>query len=331
MKNTMHAIHVESDSEHTLTWRETTRPEPEPDQVLIEVRAAGVNRADLSQRRGAYPPPPGASPTLGLECAGVVAAVGDTVTRLEVGDDVFALLTGGGYAEYTTAHEGTVELLPDGLNYTEGAAVAEVYATAYLNLFVEAGLKPGDWALIHAGASGVGTASLQLCRALGVHAIATASTGKQQVLRDLGAHPIDRLAEDFLPRVKELTGGRGVDVILDPVGADYLERNVDALSAYGRLVIIGLMGGRAAELNLGRLMVKRLRVIGSVLRARPDEEKAALFDRMREEVWPMLTDGTLEPIIHATYPIANAQAAHEVMARNENTGKLILVRERGER
>jgi len=327
MMTMMHAIHVEDDSEHTLTWRQTQKPEPGPGQVLIDVRAAGVNRADLSQRRGAYPPPPGASPILGLECAGVVEAVGEGVTRFAPGDDVFALLTGGGYAEYATAHEGSVELLPEGFDHAQGAAVAEVFATAYLNLFVEAGLKPGEWALIHAGASGVGTAALQLCRAMGVHAIATASTPKLETLTELGAHAIDRLTEDFLPRVKEITRGRGVDVILDPVGANYLARDIGALATYGRVVIIGLMSGRTAELDLGRLMVKRLRVIGSVLRARSDEEKATLFDRMREDVWPKLADGTLFPIIHATYPIADAQAAHDAMAANENTGKLILVRE----
>ena len=308
-----------------MVWEETADVTYGPDEVLVEVRATAVNRADLSQARGHYPPPPGASEVLGLEMAGVISEVGANVTGWQPSDRVMALLPGGGYAERVAVPAGMLLRLPDGWSFVQGAAVPEVWYTAYLNLFDEGQLKVGETALIHAGASGVGTAAIQLVVDAGARAIATAgSDEKVAFCRELGAEAINYKSQDFLAEVVALTDGQGVDVILDPVGGDYLARNVDALRRFGRLVNIGLLGGTKGELNMGQLLGKRLRLIGSTLRARPVEEKIALTRRFAAEVMPKLADGRLRPIIDTTFPVTEAQAAHEYVQANRNIGKVIL-------
>ncbi len=308
-----------------LVWADAADVVHGPDEVLVAVRATAVNRADLMQARGHYPPPPGASEILGLEMAGVISEVGANVTGWQPGDRVMALLPGGGYAERAAVPAGMLLRLPDGWSFAQGAAVPEVWYTAYLNLFDEGQLKPGETALIHAGASGVGTAAIQLVIDAGARAIATAgSDDKVAFCRELGAEAINYKTQDFLAEALALTDGQGVDVILDPVGGDYLARNVDALRRFGRLVNIGLLGGVNGELNMGQLLGKRLRLIGSTLRARPVAEKIALTRRFAAEVMPKLADGRLRPIIDTAFSIAEAQAAHEYVAANRNIGKVIL-------
>ncbi|MEZ4516019.1 MAG: NAD(P)H-quinone oxidoreductase [Chloroflexota bacterium] len=309
-----------------LVWEEAPDVTYGPDEVLVDVWATAVNRADLSQARGSYPPPSGASEILGLEMAGVIREVGSDVDVWQPGDRVCALLPGGGYAEQVAVPAGMLLRLPDAWSYEQGAAVPEVWYTAFVNLFLEGQLQPGQVALIHAGASGVGTAAIQLVVAAGARAFVTVgSPEKQQTCRELGAElAINRKTEDFLEAVMAATGGTGVDVILDPVGADYLSRNVRALARYGRLVHIGLLSGAKAELDLGQVMGKRLHLIGSTLRSRPLTEKIAITCRFEQEVWPRLVSGKLRPIIDRVFPIADAQAAHEYVRANRNTGKVVL-------
>ena len=260
-----------------LRLGEAPRPRPGPGQVLIRVGATSVNRADLQQRAGNYPPPPGESEILGLEVAGVIEELGPDVTGWRAGDRVMTLVGGGGYAEYAIAPASTLMPVPEGMDFTQAAAISEVWLTAYLNVFREAGLQPGETLLVHGGASGVGTAAIQLAKALGPARVIVTVGGedKAAACRALGAdHAILYKTEDFSKRVLEITEKRGADVILDHIGGAYLEPNLACLALYGRLVIIGLLGGPKAELNIGRLMVKRQRIIGSVLRARPVEEKA---------------------------------------------------------
>lgn len=323
----MHAIIAIEDAENTLVWDETPTPTPAANQVLLRIEATAVNRADLSQRAGAYPPPAGASPILGLEAAGTIEALGEGVTAWKVGDRVCALLSGGGYAEYAAVPQGHLLPIPDHMSFEQAAALPEVLTTAYLNLYIEAALQPGEVALIHAGGSGVGTAAIQLCRELGNPCITTASGDKLDALRALGATlALDRRAPDFdfVAACKAATDGRGVDVILDPVGAAYLPLNIKALAPRGRLVIIGLMGGAAGELPIGQLMLKRLRVVGSVLRSRSNDEKDAIIARLREHVWPLVTAGRIRPIIDRTLPIQQAQAAHDLLAANDTLGKIVM-------
>ncbi len=311
-----------------LVWGEAQTPAPGPGEVGIAVRASAVNRADLLQRRGGYAPPPGASDILGLECAGTVAAVGAGVSRVEVGDRVCALLAGGGYAEQVVAPAGQVLKMPAGLSFEEAAALPEVFATAYLNLYMEAALGFGETALVHAGASGVGTAAIQLCRAFGNPCFVTAGQASK-IARcvELGAQAgCVRHDERFADRVKEWTDGRGVDVILDPVGGAYLADNLASLAVDGRLVVIGLMGGAElnAEAGLAQMMMKRLRVIGSTLRARPIARKALVMDALKERVWPELAAGAIRPIIEAVIPMPDADEAHRLIAGNETFGKVVL-------
>ena len=322
----MKAISVQGDKKTPiLVWEETGDIGYEPDEVLVDVRATAVNRADLSQARGHYPPPPGASDILGLEMAGVVRAVGGSVSGRQPGDRVCALLPGGGYAERVAVPAGMLLRLPDEWSFVQGAAVPEVWYTAYINLFDEGELQAGETALIHAGASGVGTAAIQLAVEAGANAIATVgSDEKAAFCRELGAVAINYKEQDFLAEVMAATDGQGVDVILDPVGGDYLARNVSALRRFGRLVNIGLLGGTKGELNMGLLLGKRLRVIGSTLRARPVAEKIAITRRFETQVWPKLIAGQLRPIIDQAFPIAEAQAAHEHVLANRNIGKVIL-------
>lgn len=320
---TMKAIQIEGDE---LVWNDAPVPELGAGEIRIAVQATAVNRADLAQRAGNYPPPPGASDIMGLECAGEVVEVGEGVTRVRPGELVCALLAGGGYAEQVVAPAGQVLRVPAGFDAVRAAAIPEVFATAYLNLYMEAALAKGERVLLHAGASGVGTAAIQLCRAFHNPCLVTAG-GQEKIERcvALGADGgADRHAGDFEDTVKAWTGGDGVDVILDPVGAAYLEQNLRCLARRGRLVLIGLMGGVTSEINLGLLMMKRLRVIGSTLRARPVSEKAAVMDALHERVWPLLESGAVTPVIETTLPIQDAGRAHALVASNETVGKVVL-------
>ena len=323
----MKAIEVVGDR---LAWREAEEPPLGPGQVRIENHATAVNRADLAQRQGRYPPPPGASRILGLECAGVVAAVGAGVSRAKPGDAVCALLSGGGYAETVVAPAGQVLPAPAGLDFVEAASLPEVYATAYLNLFMEAGLERGERVLLHAGASGVGTAAIQLCRAFGNPVFVTAgSAAKIDRCVALGADGgCDRHAADFAAAVADWSDGRGADVILDPVGGAYLDANMRSLAVDGRLVVIGLLGGAEAALPLARLMTKRLRVIGSTLRARSIGAKALVMDALLERVWPLVESGEVKPVIDRVFPIEEAEAAHARLAGNATVGKVALAIQR---
>ena len=319
----MKAIRIAGDD---LVWQETEEPLLGPGEVRIENHATAVNRADLSQRAGAYPPPPGASPVLGLECAGVVAAVGEGVARVAPGDEVCALLAGGGYAETVVAPAGQVLKKPATLTFEEAASIPEVFATAYLNLFMEAGLSKGEHAVIHAGASGVGTAATQMCRAFGNPVYVTAGS-QDKIDRCIGfgaAAGMDRHQGDFSAAVRKWTDGRGADVILDPVGGAYLAANLASLATDGRLVIIGLLGGATADVALGTMMVKRLRIIGSTLRARPIAAKATVMDALKERVWPLLENGTIRPVIERIFPVEEAADAHELIAGNQTFGKVVL-------
>ncbi len=309
-----------------LEWQDTQALTAGPGEVLIQNAASAVNRADLAQAAGAYPPPPGASPILGLECAGEVLAVGEGVTRVAVGDRVCALLSGGGYAEQVVAPAGQVLPIPAGLSFVEAAALPEVFATAYLNLFMEARMVPGERAVLHAGASGVGTAGVQMCKAFGNPVFVTAGNADKIArcveLGAAGGH--SRHEGSFVEAVQAFSADKGADVILDPVGASYLPDNQAALAIDGRLVIIGLMGGMQAELNLGLMMMKRQRVIGSTLRARSVPAKSAVMDALHERVWPLIESGEIKPIIEAEVALSDAGQAHALIAGNETVGKVIL-------
>jgi putative PIG3 family NAD(P)H quinone oxidoreductase len=321
----MKAIQVRDDEHNTLEWTDAETPSPGPGEVLIDAAATAVNRADLLQRRGLYPVPEGASPILGLEASGTIAQLGEGVEGWQVGDRVCALLGGGGYAQKVVVPADMLLPVPQHIDLVEAAAIPEVFYTAYLNIFLEADQSEGERVLVHAGASGVGTAAIQLCRVFDSPVYATASGSKLDFLRDLGVEEaIDRREEDFAERIEALTDGEGVDIILDPVAADYLERNLSILKRCGRLVIIGLLSGTRAELPLAPLLRKRLRVIGSVLRSRSPQEKAHITDRFRQEVWPWFESGDLSPVIYRMLPIAAANEAHDILQGNENIGKVVL-------
>ncbi|MCY3849902.1 MAG: NAD(P)H-quinone oxidoreductase [Acidimicrobiaceae bacterium] len=309
-----------------LVWSDTPSPSLGDGEIRIEVRASAVNRADLAQRAGFYPPPPGASPIMGLECAGVVSEIAEDVTGFETGDEVCALLAGGGYAEEVAVPAPQVVPVPAGLSFVEAAALPEVFATAYLNLHIEAALAPGERVLLHAGASGVGTAAIQLCRAFGNPVFVTAGADdKVERCVTLGASGgSNRHSGSFVDHVESWTEGNGFDVILDPVGAGYLNENIGSLAIGGRLVLIGLMSGATAEISLGLLMMKRLRVIGSTLRARPVHEKRVVMSALRERVWPLIESGGIGPVIDEVIPIAEADRAHELIESNETFGKVVL-------
>ncbi|MDE0757015.1 MAG: NAD(P)H-quinone oxidoreductase [Pseudomonadales bacterium] len=310
----------------SLDWSNFPDPELKQGEVLIEVSASTINRADLMQRRGLYPPPAGASPILGLECSGIVTQVSETVDRFKEGDSVCALLAGGGYAQKVAVDQGSVLPVPAGLTLLEAASLPEVYATAWLNLFIEAGLKPGEKVILHAGASGVGTAAIQLCKAFGSPSFVTAgSEEKLDFCRTLGATDgFNRHDGSFLQAAKAFSGTAGADVILDPVGGAYLEDNLNVLGLYGRLVLIGLMGGSNRDINLGQLMVKRLRVIGSTLRARSLLEKAAIIKDLQEQVWPKIAEGEIRPVIDKVFPMQAAAEAQDWVATDQTIGKVVL-------
>jgi putative PIG3 family NAD(P)H quinone oxidoreductase len=303
-------------------------PDPEvgPGDVLIEVSATAVNRADLMQRMGFYPPPPGASDVIGLECSGTVAAVGAEVTTYAVGDRVCALLAGGGYAELVAVPAGQVMPVPDGLDLVTAAALPEVAATVWSNVMMVAGLRPDETFLVHGGAGGIGTFAIQLVHRLGARVLTTAgSAEKLAICRELGADvAIDYKQQDFVEAVREATNGHGADVILDNMGASYLGRNVEALATEGRLVVIGLQGGVTGELNLGALMGKRAAVISTGLRARPVSEKSAICAAVVEHVWPLVADGSVRPIVDRTLPLAEAATAHQLMEDSGHVGKIVL-------
>ena len=322
----MKATLIAGDGSGTLSWGDAPEPTCGPSDVVVDVHATAVNRADLLQRRGFYPPPPGESDVLGLEAAGVVASVGANVTRVKVGERVCCLLAGGGYAERIVVNEAMALPIPAGLDFVQAAAIPEAFYTAFANIVQEASLAAGERVLIHAGASGVGTAAIQLVKARGAVAYVTAgSDDKLARCKALGADAgINYKTERFGERVAALTDSKGVDVILDCIGGSYLEANVASLGPQGRLVIIGLMGGAKADINLGLLVSRRLRVIGSVLRTRSLAEKVAITDAFRAEVLPLFASGELKPIVDKVYPIADAAAAHDYVAANRNFGKVVL-------
>ena len=323
----MYAIVAESSD--NLLWREVPDVSPEHGEVLVKVSSAGVNRADLLQAAGNYPPPPGASPILGLEVSGVIAAVGGGVSDWRVGQEVCALLAGGGYAEFVAVPAGQLMPLPSGVGLHDAAALPEVACTVWSNVVTAAALQPGEVLLVHGGASGIGTHAIQVAHALGATVAATAgSADKLELCREFGADTvISYRNEDFVDRIREATGGAGADVILDIMGAAYLDRNLDALAPDGRLVIIGMQGGVKADLNIGKLMTKRLRVIGTTLRARPvggAHGKSAIVAQVVASVWPMIADGRVRPVIGARYPITDAARAHRALASGETYGKVLL-------
>jgi putative PIG3 family NAD(P)H quinone oxidoreductase len=301
-------------------------PAPGPGELRIRVAATAVNRADLLQRQGLYPPPPGASPILGLECAGTVAELGEGVAGWRVGDRAMALLAGGGYAEEVVVHAGSAMAVPARLSLEEAAAVPEVFLTAYLNLFELGGLAAGGTALVHGGGSGVGTAAIQLCRAAAARVFVTAgSPDKCQRCRALGADlAVDYRSESFAEQVRQATGGRGVDVVLDSIGAAYLADNLGSLALGGRLVLIGLMGGAKAEIGLAALLARRLSVIGSTLRTRPIEEKAAIVAGFQARFGDDLATGRIRPVVDRVLPLAAVADAHRAMKASEHFGKIVL-------
>lgn len=305
-----------------------TRPTPVPraGDVVIEVAAAGINRPDVLQRQGAYPAPPGASDLPGLEVAGIVAALGEGVTSLSLGDAVCALVPGGGYAQYCSVDARLCLPLPPGYNMIRAAALPETFFTVWHNVFERGGLKAGEKILIHGGASGIGTTAIQLASALGAMVYATASgAAKCKACSDLGAiRAIDYTTEDFVEIIKAETKGKGVDVILDMVGGDYMPRNVKSLAMDGRLVSIGFMRGSSADMNMMPVMLKRLTLTGSTLRPQSNDAKARMAQGLRETVWPLLASGRIAPVIHATFPLAQASEAHRLMESNAHIGKIVL-------
>ena len=301
-------------------------PQPAAGEVLIKVATAGVNRPDCLQRQGSYPPPPGASDIPGLEVAGTLAALGEGVSNWRIGDEVCALLTGGGYAEYCTAPAPQCLPVPTGLTLQQAAALPETFFTVWSNIFDRARLQPGEILLVHGGASGIGTTAIQLATALGSRVFATVGgVDKIQACLDLGAERvIDYREQDFVQTVKEVTRNRGVDVILDMVGGDYMQRNLSALAVEGRLVFIAFLRGAKVELNLAPVMMKRLTITGSTLRARPIEDKAPIAAALQKTVWPLLASGAIRPIIDRIFPFTEAAAAHALMESNRHVGKILL-------
>ena len=305
-----------------------TRPVPRPGagEVLIKVAAAGVNRPDVLQRKGGYPPPKGASDIPGLEVAGTVVAAGPEVETPKVGEQVCALVTGGGYAEYCVAPAPQCLPVPRGFSLEQAACLPETFFTVWINVFQRSGLKPGESFLVHGGTSGIGTTAIQLAKAFGCTVFATAgSAEKVKACKDLGAdHAINYKDEDFVYVVNESTGGKGVDVILDMVGGDYIARDIKALAEDGRLSFIAFLGGPKAEVNFAAVMMKRLTITGSTLRARPVAVKAALAAELKAKVWPLLEAGTVAPVMAARFPLAEAARAHALMESSGHIGKIVL-------
>ncbi|TDC38739.1 NAD(P)H-quinone oxidoreductase [Micromonospora sp. KC213] len=308
-----------------LVWAEVPDPEPGPGEVVMAVRASAVNRADLLQRQGHYPPPPGAPAYPGLECSGVVAALGPGVTGWQVGQQVCALLAGGGYAERVAVPAGQLLPVPVGVDLVDAAALPEVACTVWSNVVRLAGLGKGETLLVHGGGSGIGTFAIQLGTALGATVVVTARAAKHERLRELGAaHTVDYREQDFVEEVRRVTDGRGADVILDIMGASYLGRNVAALADGGRLVVIGLQGGRKAELDLAALLAKRASVSATALRSRPADDKAEIVRGVREQVWPLVESGTIRAVVDRRLSMTDAPEAHRLMESSDHLGKILL-------
>ena len=301
-------------------------PAPAPGEVLVKVAAAGINRPDVMQRQGAYPPPPGASDIPGLEIAGTIVALGEGVSGLALGDQVCALVSGGGYAEYCPAPAALCLPVPKGLSLAEAAAVPETFFTVWTNVFDRGRLRPGESLLVHGGSSGIGTTAIQLAVATGARVFATAgSAEKCKACERLGAErAINYRDQDFVEIVKQATNGAGVDVILDMIGGDYYARNIEALAVEGRLVVIAVQSGPKTELNLLHLMVRRLTVTGSTLRPRTVEQKAEIADSLRSEVWPLIEAGKVKPVMYKRFPLSEANKAHALMESGEHIGKIVL-------
>ncbi|MEU9483267.1 NAD(P)H-quinone oxidoreductase [Streptomyces decoyicus] len=323
----MRAITIpEPGGPEALVWADVPDPKPAEGEVLIEVAASAVNRADLLQRQGFYDPPPGSSLYPGLECSGRIVELGPGVHGWAVGDEVCALLSGGGYAEKVAVPAGQLLPVPDGLDLVSAAALPEVTCTVWSNVFMIAHLRPGETLLVHGGASGIGTMAIQLAKAVGARVAVTAG-GPEKLARcaELGADIlIDYREQDFVQEIRKATDGTGADVILDIIGAKYLQRNVKALAVSGRLAIIGLQGGVKAELNLAALMAKRAAITGAGLRARPLNEKAAIVAAVREHVWPLISNGQVRPIVDRTLPLAEAAEAHRIVEASTHIGKVVL-------
>jgi NADPH2:quinone reductase len=309
-----------------LVAEERPVPEPGPSEVLVKVAAAGVNRPDVMQRMGLYPPPPGASEIPGLEIAGTVVAVGDKVTRWKVGDRVTALVAGGGYAQYCPVDETNALPIPAGLSDVEAAAIPETFFTVWHNVFQRGALKRGETLLVHGGSSGIGTTAIALAKAFGAKVITTAgSDEKCAACRKLGADvAVNYKTQDFVAVTKEATGGKGADLVLDMVGGDYIARNYEAAAVEGRIVQIAFQGGPNATVNFMRMMLKRLTHTGSTLRARAVADKAAITRAIEDQVWPLIAAGKVKPIIYQTFPLAEASSAHALMESSRHIGKIVL-------
>lgn len=323
----MHAITIEQPGgPQALVWAEVPDPVAGEGEVLVDVAASAVNRADILQRQGFYDPPPGSSRYPGLECSGRIAALGPGVSGWAVGDEVCALLAGGGYAERVAVPVGQLLPVPAGVDLVTAAALPEVVCTVWSNVFMVAGLRPGETLLVHGGSSGIGTMAIQLAKAVGATVAVTAG-GPEKLARckELGADVlIDYREQDFVAELRAATGGAGADVILDIMGAKYLARNLDALAVNGRLAVIGLQGGVKAELNLGALLAKRAAITATSLRARPLDEKAAIVAAVREHVWPLVASGRVNPVVHGAFPMREAPEAHRTMESSTHVGKLLL-------
>lgn len=323
----MHAVVItEPGGPEVLRWTEVPDPVPGPGQVLVDVAASAVNRADLMQRQGFYPPPPGAPPYPGLECSGTIVAIGDGVAGWQPGDEVCALLAGGGYAEKVAIPAGQLLPVPKATSLIEAAALPETVCTVYANVFLGARLAPGETLLVHGGSSGIGTVAIQLAKQAG--AIVAVTAGTQEKLDEcerLGADILINYREDdFCERLLELTGGHGADVILDIIGAGYLAKNLAALAPDGRIANIGLQQGSRAELDLGMLMAKRGTIMSTTLRARPVEQKATIVAAVTANVWPLIDDGAVRPVIDRELPMTRADEAHRIMAASSHIGKIVL-------
>ncbi|GGK64007.1 NAD(P)H-quinone oxidoreductase [Streptomyces flaveus] len=323
----MRAITIpEPGGPEALVWDEVPDPVPGEGEVLVEVVAGAVNRADLLQRQGFYDPPPGTSPYPGLECSGRIAELGPGVSGWSVGDEVCALLAGGGYAEKVAVPAGQLLPVPEGIELQQSAALPEVSCTVWSNVFMIAHLRPGETLLVHGGASGIGTMAIQLAKAVGAKVAVTAgSKGKLAYCAELGADVlIDYREQDFVEEIRTATDGTGADVILDIMGAKYLDRNVKALATNGRLAIIGMQGGVKGELNIATLLGKRAAITATSLRGRPVAEKAAIVAAVREHVWPLIAGGHVRPVVDRELPMSEAAAAHRVLEESGNIGKVLL-------
>lgn len=327
LPQTMTAIGFEAPGgPEVLKPQQRPLPQPGPGEVLVAVAIAGVNRPDVLQRTGGYAPPPGASDIPGLEIAGTVVALGEGVSRFRLGDQLCGLVAGGGYAQYAAVHESNALPIPAGLSLEEAGAIPETYFTVWTNVFQRGGLKSGERFMVHGGTSGIGTTAIQLAKAFGATVLATAgSDEKCQACRDLGAdHAINYRTEDFVAAAKTATAKRGVDLILDMVGGDYISRNYEAAAESGRIVQIAFLNGPKAEVDFRRLMMKRLTHTGSTLRPRTIAEKAAIAAELEAKVWPLLAQGRCKPVIHARFPLAQAAEAHRLMESNAHIGKIVL-------